>query len=157
MKISVLMVMVVLAVLVLTTENIYAAPGDLIVYGNFGVGTGTAPTPRAEINGNLKVNGTVTSNGETVTGNSTVNGKLSVGTNSSQTNLAVVGNANISGTISGATYGFGGMYFTGYGCDGDTTNPYKGDTAACPDGFNEKVVRIYWGGSDCNLHWCYKP
>jgi hypothetical protein len=52
----------VLAVTVLFTGLIYAANGDLIVNGNLGVGT-TTPAAKAEINGNLKVDGITTVNG----------------------------------------------------------------------------------------------
>jgi hypothetical protein len=53
----------------LFTQISYAANGDLIVNGNLGVGT-SALGAKADINGNLKVNGTVTSSeNENTTGN----------------------------------------------------------------------------------------
>jgi hypothetical protein len=44
--------------LLLLGANVYAASGDLIVNGNLGVGTST-PSQKAEINGNLKVDGSL--------------------------------------------------------------------------------------------------
>ncbi len=102
MKLRALIVTVILAVLFLSAGILYAANGDLIVNGNLGVGTST-PASKAEVNGNLKVDGTVTSNGETVNGNATMTSAtisgsaiISTATISSAT---VTGNATVNGNL----------------------------------------------------------
>lgn len=103
------------AVNLLITGIVHAGNGDLIVQGSLGVGT--QPSTKAEVNGNLKVNGTITSTGATISSTgTTINGTISskgetVNGNSSVTGTLSVGNKVIlSGTISGGTFGFGGMY-----------------------------------------------
>ena len=62
MKLRLLMATVVMAVAFFSTGILHAANGDLLVNGSLGVGT-TTPAAKAEINGNLKVDGITTVNG----------------------------------------------------------------------------------------------
>jgi hypothetical protein len=94
MKLRILTVIMVFAVLSLFTDSIFAANGDLIVNGNLGVGT-AAPAAKAEIGGNLTVDGDLITKGSTsLGGNTTVNG-----------NLFTNGSATVSGQLSVGTQG----------------------------------------------------
>lgn len=80
MKLRMLMSVVVLAVLYIASGTSYAANGDLIVNGNLGVGTTTAPKEKAEVNGNM-----------------IVSGNLGVGTTTPATKLEVNGTLGFTG------------------------------------------------------------
>lgn len=72
--------------------------------------------------------------------------------------LEVNGNANVSGTIRGATYGFGGMYQCdkrGCGAGYDSVNPLTGGYS-CPSGFNVNLVYTGKSQYDSNVYFCWK-
>jgi hypothetical protein len=134
-------------VIFLFTGIVYAGNGDLIVNGNLGVGTST-PGAKAEVNGSLKVDGTVTNNGETVNGSSTVtnnltvNGNVGIGTTSPQAKLHVNGDFSfeVSGTRVVAVYldqNLGEDTYAGWRCsnatDTCTGDPNSGYTCAGND------------------------
>ena len=170
MKLRVLKVSVIFAMLFLITGIVYAANGDLIVNGNLGVGTST-PAEKAQINGNMIVDGNLgvgtttpqekadVNGNMAVSGNMNVNGNIGVGTTTPTKKLHVEGDAYISGEISGATYGYGGMYSTSacYGCR--SKNPYTAG-CSCPPGFTAQWLQQFPEGN-CgwytgNMYVCNK-
>ena len=137
MNLRVLMVAIVFAVLFLITGILHAGNGDLIVNGNLGVGTGTtAPTEKAEIKGNMKVDGTITSGGHTVNGN-----------------LCVGGNCTNSLHVSGGLYGY--CFRSSYvSCGGQKSPAFcNGSTCACPAGYAIVVTGV---GTNASYYACYK-
>lgn len=90
---TILSTMVLLISVFCIQVHTYAANGDLIVNGNLSVGTNT-PTAKAEIKGNMIVDGNTTTNGSAV-----VNGSLGVGTETPQTKLDI--NGDVSFVING--------------------------------------------------------
>ena len=147
MKLRVLMVAMLLAVLFLFTGILYAANGDLIVNGNLGVGTGTtAPTEKAEIKGNMKVDGTITSGGQTVSGN-----------------LCVGGNCTSTLHVSGGLYGY--CYFNPYsGAVSKSPASFVDYGCVCPAGYalvetgTKPAITVYnsYATSIVHIYACYK-
>jgi len=90
-------------------------------------------------------------------GNLAVEGSVGIGTSSPSQILTVQGNALISGTIQGATYGFGGMYQLGFSYEPPTpcnvANPFTGG-CSCPTGFT--AVEIAAVASSWTTYFCYK-
>jgi hypothetical protein len=143
MKISVSMVVMVLALLFMS-GNLYAANGDLIVNGNLGVGTGTtAPTEKAEIKGNMKVDGTITSGGQTVNGN-----------------LCVGGNCTSTLHVSGGLYGH--CKYSSGGCQealnpAYCSSPYGAPACTCPSGYTMVTTSVVSSGYLYVYYYaCYK-
>lgn len=73
-------------------------------------------------------------------------------------NVTIGGNAQINGTVRGATYGFGGMYET---ADGDYsaifcqhTNPFTG-ACSCPSGFSSSMAYDDYANS-VHIFQCYR-
>lgn len=124
----------IIGIFFISTGNLYAANGDLIVNGNLGVGTAT-PAGKAEVNGNMivdgnlgvgttaptgkaEINGTAVIDGDTtMKGNATINGNVGVGTTAPTQKLEVNGNVKATGVcigggctstlhVSGGLYGF---------------------------------------------------
>ncbi len=159
--------------------------------GNVGIGI-AAPTQKLDVAGNVKgtglcigsdcraawptfsgITGLGTANylpkftsGNAI-GNSQVfdNGtNVGIGNAAPTQKLDVTGNANISGTIRGATYGFGGIYVNHVGVGGFTTcsvaNPFT-NACNCPTGFTAKLFS-YTGSAlngsinDNPTYFCWK-
>lgn len=91
---------------------------------------------------------------------------LGIGTDNPQVKLDVVGDANVSGTIRGATFGFGGMYSTDISGNcmtavppyGSWANPFTGN-CSCPAGFTaHNFVNTFecYGAIHCKSWVCYK-
>jgi hypothetical protein len=88
-------------------------------------------------------------------------GNVGIGTTNPGEKLDVAGNATISGTIRGATHGFGGLYtinIANGSCTG--ANPITG-SCSCPSGFTQSGDLFIANGPDgsglaVRLRLCYK-
>ena len=143
--------------------------GNLAASGEVDAGASAQTFIRANGAGATELGGTAASNytavfskgAEAVRVDSA--GNVGVGTTAPSQKLDVNGNANINGTIRGATWGFGGMYSVpdpAMGNPGDfRPNPFTGDYS-CPAGFSVVEVAGYVGAAQPNrgasLYLCYK-
>ena len=159
-----MMTVVVSAVLLFSiTGSLFAADGDLIVNGNLGVGTST-PQGKAEVNGNMIVDGDTTTKGNATTnGNTIVNGNLGVGTATPTEKAEVNGNLKVNGNLcvgdkcTSSLHVSGGLYglcqFLGSTV---TYSPAYRDSyggCACPAGYTR--VTTYLNGF-ASIYSCYK-
>ncbi len=85
-------------------------------------------------------------------------GNVGVGTTTPTEKLDIEGNIKISGTIRGASYGFGGMYAINDYSNCYSVNPFTGD-CSCPSGFTDwsNSVPVLDNQSRWQyIHICYK-
>ncbi len=129
----------VMAVILFTAANLYAAAGDVFVEGKLGVGT-TSPTEKLEVNGNVKANNTakawVSFNGISEVVIYASDGVASVQRVSAgvykitwsapfaDRNYIVLGTCNMWGT-SGAHFGLEGNNISGHTYEGLKTDSVK--------------------------------
>jgi hypothetical protein len=140
--------------------------------GNVGINK-DEPTKTLDVVGDANITGKITGssvgiNNPTPTkaldivGDANIAGKVGINNPAPTKTLDVVGDANISGKISGATFGFGGIYTVVKDrMQNSKKNPITGDYS-CPTGFTPYIVletrdtQYEVGGNWATVYACLK-